>query len=284
MGSFSIGPAAIVRKGKQMRQIACLGLVLLMAVFAGAQDPFPAGTPEDEEAVRARVDGFYGLFQEGRFREAEAFVAEESRDAFYVAPKTKIFSYEIQSVSFNSDVDEASVVVTVETVTPTPLSAVPMKQPLPSTWKRVDGDWYLKLREVKEGETFQTPAGPMNFDRTTGKRGAPPPNFRSPNLASMQTMYEVNRRSLEFSSDSTEPVTHTISVKNKFAAELTIERMTRDFPGMTIQIDSETIPKDGETAISFTYDPKAAWLTGRKNFDFVLMPITQRVRVVMVFR
>ena len=267
-----------------MRQIGCLLSILLMAVFAAAQDPFRAGTPEDEEVVRARVDGFYSLFQQGKFREAEVYVGEESRDAYYIAPKARILSYEIRSVEFNSEVDEALVMVAVETVTVTPLSAVPVKQPLQSTWKRTDGEWYLYVKSLQPEEIFQTPAGPMRFDRTNGNGGGLPPNFQAPNAKSMQTMYEVNRRSLQFPSNSTEPVTQTITVKNKFASELTIDRLTRDFPGLEVQLGAESIPKDGETTISFTYRPEAAKLAGRKSFDFTLMPITQRVRVMLTFR
>lgn len=267
-----------------MRQIASLSLVLLMAVLAAAQDPFRAGTPEEEEALRARVNAFYDLFQRGQFREAEAYVDAESRDAYYTARKARIYSYEIGNVDFNSEVDEATVLLVVETVTPTPLSAVPMKQPLPSRWKRIDGEWYLQMRKIQEGETYQSPVGPMHFPPSTGRGGVRPPGFQAPNLASMQTMYDVDRRSLQFPSDSAGPVTQTITVQNKFASDLTIDRLTHDFPGLVVQIGSETIPKDGEATISFTYDPAAARIRGRRNFDFNVMPITQRVRVVLNFR
>jgi hypothetical protein len=124
----------------------------------------------------------------------------------------------------------------------------------------------------------------MHFDQKTGTGGAPPAAYKPPNLASMQTMYEISNRNLRFPSDGKEPVTQTVRVKNKFQDQLTIDRLTHDFPGMEIRLDAEAIPKDGETTITFTYHPELARLVGTKHFDFELMPITQRVRIVLNFR
>lgn len=268
---------------KDMRQVFWPVVVLMTVALATAQDdPFRSAPPEEVEALKARVDNFYTLFQQGQFREAETFVAEEARDVYYNAPKARIFGYKIRSAEFNPDLNEATVLMTVETLTA--LSSSPLQQPLQSTWKRVDGEWYLWLEAVEAGETYQTPAGPMRFNTESGAGGSRPKNFSPPNLASMQTMYEVSSRNLQFPTESDKPVTQTVTVKNKFQDQLMIERLTREIPGMEIEIESEAIPKDGETKISFTYDPALARLMGNKHFDFDLMPITQRVRIVMSFR
>jgi hypothetical protein len=255
---------------------------LVTALFAAPQDPFRAAPPEEEEALKARVNGFYTLFQQGKLRQAEGFVEEDSRDLFYNAPKARIFAYEIKNVEFNSDITEAKVLVAVETLTP--LSSQPLKQPLQSDWKRIEGEWYLHLQAVESGESYQTPAGPMHFNQATGTAGGPPTGFKPPNLASMQTFYEVDNRNLRFSSDAKEPVTQTVTVKNKFQDQLTIDPLTREFPGVEIRVESEAIPKGGAATISFTYHPESARLVGTKHFDFELMPITQRVRIVLSFK
>lgn len=272
-----------------MKSIYGLLLILMATMLAVAQEPaqqepFPSAPPEELQALRSRVDGFYTMFQQARFREAEGFVTEAGRDTFYSAPKTRIFSYEVKNIEFNPDLNSANVLVAAETVMPTPLSAHPVKQPLQSKWTRVDGQWYLDLKPVNSGDAYQTPAGAMHFNTETGKDGGRPGQFRPPNLASMQTMYELSNRNLRFNSEATDVETQTVTVKNKFQESLTIERETRDFPGMKIEVASEVVPKDGETTITFTYDPKLALLKGSKHFDFVLMPITQRVRVDIAFR
>jgi hypothetical protein len=249
------------------------------ALFAAPQDTFRSAPPEEEAALRARVNGFYSLFQQGKYRQAEGFVVEESRDLFYNAPKARIYGYEIKNLEFNSDLNEARVLVTVETMTP--MSAQPIKQPLQSEWNRVEGEWYMSLKAVPAGQAYQTPAGPMHFPEGGS---SPPAGFKPPNLGSMQTMYEVDTRNLEFPTDAKEAVTHIVTVKNKFQEPLTIEPLTRNFPGMEIKLGSEAIPKDGETTIAFTYHPDLARLVGNKHFDFDLMPITQRVRIVLSFR
>ncbi len=268
-----------------MRRLSWLLLVLATVAFAAAQDqqtPFRNAPPEESAALRARVDAFYDLFQKNQLREAEAYVAEDSRDMFYNAPKNRIFAYEIRSMEFNPDLNEAKVLVAVETLTP--LGSQPLKQPLQSDWRRINGEWYLHLNAMQSGESFQSPAGPMHFSQATGAGGTPPAAYKPPNMASMQTMYEVSNRNLKFTTDAKEVQTQKVTVKNKFQDQLTIDRLTRDFPGVEIHLDSEAIPKGGETTISFTYDPKVARLMGNKHFDFELMPITQRVRIVLSFR
>jgi hypothetical protein len=265
-----------------MKRAALFFLVLTTAVVAAQENPFPNAPPEEEAALKERVNGFYSTFQQGQFREAEAYVAEESREVYYNAPKTRVFSYEIRSIEFNPDLNEASVLVGAETLSP--LSGQPLKQPLQSRWMRINGEWYMHLKALEAGETYKTPAGDMHFDPGKGSDGARPPNFKSPNLASMQTAYQVSTRNLKFSTGGTAPETHVVKVKNKFQTALTIERLTRDFPGMEIQIESETISPDSEVTIAFTYHPEQAKLMGNKHFDFDLMPITQRVRVVLSFR
>jgi hypothetical protein len=266
-----------------MRRLALLFAMIAAAGWGAAQEnPFPSAPPEEEVALKERVNGFYSAFQQGQFREAEAFVAEESRDVYYNAPKARIFSYEIRSLEFNEDLTEASVLVGGETLSP--LSSQPLTQPLQSRWIRVDGDWYIHFKKLEAGETYKTPTGEMHFKSTPGQGGSRPRDFKQPNLASMQTAYEVSDRNLRFSSNASQPDTRTITVKNKFQTALTIQRLTHDFPGMEISMESETIPKDGEVKITFTYHPELALLTGNKHFDFDLMPITQRVRVVISFR
>jgi hypothetical protein len=268
-----------------MRRLSWLLLVLGTVAFAAAQDqqdPFRNAPPEEADALRARVNAFYDLFQKGQLREAEAYVAEDSRDVFYNAPKNRIFAYEVRSVEFNPALDEAKVLVAVETLTP--LGSQPLKQPLQSDWRRIDGEWFLHLNAVQAGDTYQTPTGPMHFSQATGAGGTPPAAYKQPNLASMQTMYAVSNRNLRFAANSKELQTQTVTIKNKFQDQLSIERLTRDFPGMEIVLGAEAIPKGGETTITFTYDPKLARLIGNKHFDFELMPITQRVRIVLSFR
>jgi hypothetical protein len=254
-------------------------VILAAVVFAAPQEPFRSAPPEEEAALKARINSFYTLFQQGKYRQAENLILEESRDLFYNAPKSRIFGYEIRNVEFGPDLTDAKVLVTVETMTP--MSAQPIKQPLQSDWTRVDGEWYMSLKGIPAGEAYQTPAGPMHFPQGGG---APPSGFKPPNIGSMQTMYEVDTRNLTFLSDAKEAVTQTVTVKNKFQEPLTIERLTRDFPGMEFKLGSEAVPKDGETTIAFTYHPDLARLIGNKHFDFDLMPITQRVRIVLSFR
>ena len=52
----------------------------VLAVLAMGQSPLQNAHPKAEAALRERVGQFYTLFQQGKFRQAEDFVAEDSKE------------------------------------------------------------------------------------------------------------------------------------------------------------------------------------------------------------
>ncbi len=76
-----------------------LASITVLTVLAMGQAPRKA-PPKVEEALRTRIGQFYTLFQQGKFRQAEAFVAEDSKDAFYGMTKSRHLGFDIRSMSF----------------------------------------------------------------------------------------------------------------------------------------------------------------------------------------
>jgi hypothetical protein len=67
-----------------------LSLVLLSCFAALGQDSselFDKAPPPIDEALRARVDKFYGAFIAGKFKEAYLLVADDSQDKFFELSK-----------------------------------------------------------------------------------------------------------------------------------------------------------------------------------------------------
>ena len=160
-----------------MNEIAKLGkslplLALIAAGLAWAQnDPFDQPPPpEVEEALRSRITQFYGLFQEGKFREAEQFVAEDSRATYYAERKGRLFGFSIKEIDFGSDLKTAKALVTLKMKVPmagSPLVDIPMR----SQWAWTEGNWFLVLPNPQPGDKVQTPFGV----KTIGPRTAGPP-------------------------------------------------------------------------------------------------------------
>lgn len=259
---------------------AALSVMALAATPARSQNPFRDAPPEVENELKVRVEEFYNYFREGRFRQAEQLVAEESRDQFYGAKKARIFGYEIRDLKFSEDLSEAKVLVTCLTLVPG-LGSKPLSMPLPSTWKLADGKWYLFFQTRGDTENFQSPAGQMRFDRN-----APAPGnlatVQPVTLESLEKMYTASPDRLEFSSRVTEPVTKTIEVRNRSRGKLTLETDSKGMPGITIDLGAEEFGPGESLTISVTYVPHELLGPGEYSLHFVVQPILQSFKVDLV--
>ena len=79
-----------------------------VAITAWAQQPPPA-PPEVEAALRARVEQFYQLEIDKKFRQAEAFVAEDTKDDYYNGSKPAIKASSIQKIEWSDNNTRARV-------------------------------------------------------------------------------------------------------------------------------------------------------------------------------
>ena len=114
--------------------VALAMVFLTAAPLAANENPFREAPPEVEEALRGRVTEFYTLFQQRKYRKAEALVAEDSRDFFYESSKKPILGFEISSIEFDQGFHKAKVLVSVMTMMPM-MGPKPLALPLGGTWK-----------------------------------------------------------------------------------------------------------------------------------------------------
>lgn len=136
-------------------------LAVIAAVLAWPKDdPFnQPPPPEVEEALRSRIAQFYNLFEKSKFREAEQFVAEESRDIYYAVQKGRIFGFRIGKINFGPDFKTAKVVMILKAHVPFANSG-PVDVPLATQWAQTGENWFLVLPPpLKPGDQIQTPFG-----------------------------------------------------------------------------------------------------------------------------
>jgi hypothetical protein len=269
----------------KVRIFLILGLLAALTAVGAQQQPFRNAPPEVEKTFRDRVTQFYTHFQQGQFRLAEQMVAEESRDAFYAVNKTRILGFEVQTIEFNSDLNQAKALVACQMLVPM-LGSSTLHVPLQSQWKLIDGEWYIFMdTHQSSGGGYNSPAGEMKFNQNAGP-GAAPSSFTPPNLATLKNMYQVSEKRLQFPRESTEPVTRTITVSNNAQGDLTVHRETAYLPaGLQVDLQPERIAPGAEGTISFTYDSKAGkGAPGAVEVEFLVMPITQTFTVGLIFQ
>ncbi len=272
---------------------------LLVFALALSAAPTPAqlqklgsNAPEElESALRTRVESFYTHFQKGEFRQAEQFVEETSRDAFYGAKKNRILGFEVKTIKWAEDFRSANVLVSCHTIVPM-LGSAPVAVPLAGDWRFNDGDWFMHLDAREEVDVSQdsttsapSPFGPMQFNQNVAAPGGfrPPAEAPRPTVESLREMYQVSTQMLRFPPNPKEPVTRTIKVKNNSLGKMQLQRYTRDIPGIEVSVENPEFQAGEEVAIEITYSPEAGELSGRYRIDFMLMPISQMFEVFLDF-
>jgi hypothetical protein len=154
---------------------------LLCAALCLAQTPTSEPPADVDAALRARVNQFFQFLVENKYRQAEALVAEESKDFYYDAQKPKYLSYALKDIQYSDGFTRATATVLCETVVAIAgFAGQPVKVPVGSTWKLVDGQWFLFM----DPETARrTPFGHATPGPGTRPPGAPPVLPTSPDFA-----------------------------------------------------------------------------------------------------
>jgi hypothetical protein len=128
-----------------------------------------AAPPEVNQALRARIQEFYGYFVKEEYRKAEKLIAEDSQDWFYNHNKPHYLSFEITRIEYSDDFKKANVLALCEQNVLMIGFAGPMKIPTPSTWKLVDGQWFWY---IDKDEITRTPFGVIP-ERASDKPAGP---------------------------------------------------------------------------------------------------------------
>ena len=139
-----------------------MALVTVLLAAALAQSPaelFEKAPPQVDEALRARVTRFYQAHVEGKFRVADQYVAEDSKDAFFSADKRRFGGFEITRISYSDSFAKARVVTTVDDEFVNPLGRYAVKMPLTTLWKLDQGEWFWYV--VPSDGPKETPFGKM---------------------------------------------------------------------------------------------------------------------------
>ena len=219
----------------------------LLAVFAvgsfaqNAGDAFNKPPADVDEALRARITEFFDLHVKGEFRKAEALVAEDTQDLYYSSSKTKYVSFEIGRIDYSENFTRAKATVLCEQYIMLPgFLGKPMKIPIPSTWKLVDGTWYWY---VDPESLRMTPFGKMNPG--TARESAPKTIPAIPTTVPdyIYEQVKADKASVSLKVGESEQVT----VTNSAPGTMNIS-VTGSLPGVEVKLD-RTVLNTGEKAV-----------------------------------
>ncbi len=219
---------------------------LLLAAAACAQAPadlFEKAPPQVDEALRARVSKFYQAHVDGKFRAADQYVAEDSKDAFFEADKTRYKGFEITKITYEEQFTKARVVTTCDSDFMAGPRPIPVKMPLTTLWKLVNGEWFWYA--LPRGESIATPFGRMAAGK--GEGGSASFVNRSPAEAAAEILKQVKVDRNEVKLSSYEPASAEVIVTNQMPGSINLSLDYAGFAGFKVALDRKSIGS-GETA------------------------------------
>ena len=245
-----------------------------------AQNPtdlYKNAPPAVDEAVRARVSGFYQCYVDGKFRQADQFVAEDSKDAFFAAEKQKYQSYEIVRIDYSEEYTRASVVASVGTNFVNRGTAFPVKAPIASTWKLENGVWfwYFDMKKIVKASPFG------DFRPGAGDPQAKitfPATFDGRNVLGQVKLSKTQLTLSSFKKSSDQ-----IEILNNLLGTVEIQLASLSAPGLKLSLD-KTILKKGEKALIVAdYLPPNQSAKETLSVEFMIVTTQERYKLPIVF-
>ncbi len=223
--------------------------ILLLSVLAATafaqQQPAP-GAKEAEAALRARAEQFFQLQVERKYRQAEALVADDTKDTYYNGDKFNIKNFTIEKIDLLDGNTRAKVMIKAKVTLITP-TAPPMDFDAPSTtlWKVENGKWVWYVDKVA---ALKTPFGVLK-PGTTGGTGTPASlsGFgKVPDLATLRTLVKVDRKSVELKADG--PV-ESVNVTNDLPGGIELQLRPDRVPGLSAELAKKELKAGEKTVI-----------------------------------
>ncbi len=251
-----------------MHRFVTLSLMAVLGSALWAQEQpnlFQSAPPEVDQALRQRVSEFYKLLEDGRFRQTDAYLAEDAKDIYYEQEKKRIRGHEIVRVNWSDDFKKAVVVTVIQTEVVMRGVVTPMGAPLASRWRLEDGKWVLYFDTVAGKPT---PFGPMKAGPNQTKGLSPEEMIKNPEVIFNQIKVEKDQVLLKSYAKSED----SIRVVNGMPGGISVLFVPDQvIPGFTYKVEQQDIGSGQETKVRFQYDP---------GKDLAAKPtITGRIRI-----
>jgi len=261
-------------------------LVAAGALF-GQEEPgnksfLTSAPPDVEKALRERVSGFYQCYVEGKYRQAEQYVSEDTKDLHYQQEKNKIRSHRILKIVFDDSFKKARVATIVGTTVGLRGIRHDVEAPMSSTWRLEEGKWMYYFN-AKEG--VDTPVGLMR-PGPTGESNIHTAN-RLPigeaikNTGAIFRQMKVSKNSVVLK--SYEKSSDTILIENNMPGPLSVDFHGESLAGLKWSFDKKDLNQGEKAVLTFHYAPVDQRAKPALTGTLRLEPFAQSIPVTIVF-
>ncbi len=239
---------------KLLRLAPFIPLALGLACAQEAGNVFEKAPPDIDDALRARITQFYQDFVDGKFRQADAFVAEDSKDVFFAMEKRRYGACALGGITYSDNFTKARAVTTCDTNYFMMGREIPVKLPISSMWKVENGEWVWYVIPLSERTEMNTPFGPVKLpppDQRGRQSGEDPIAMRMVAPATVLSGVKVDRDAVEFNpSKSSEQEVH---VTNTLPGPVTIMADT-GIAGVKVTPAKVSLSGNEEAKLSIAFD------------------------------
>lgn len=216
-----------------------------IAATAWAQQPSQPAA----EALRDRVQQYYQMMVDKKYRQAEAMVAMESREDYYNGKKPDLKGFEIMNLDLLTPTT-AKVTIRVKVVVLMPGAGGQLfDMPTPTYWILENGAWCWYIpEEVKAA----TPFGQMKNTATGGgldMKGAAPGGIDNPNVGSLVSQITIDKLSVRLSGQEREQsvtITNGLPGPVNLSLDSRVERIT----GLKVEIRPAQLQAGGKAVVT----------------------------------
>ncbi len=249
-----------------MHRFACAALFCAVASLAqdagGFGKLFSKAPPHIDDALRAKVQSFYDLHMQGKFRQADALVHEDSKDIFFEAEKVRMRGFKLVNINYEDDFNRAKVVVDLDTEFYfVGFGKMDVHRPLTSTWKRDEqGNWWWYVEKTSTRDSpfgLQTP-GPKTEGRTAGEPPSDLSKLMDTQGIKVKDLFNkvtVDKTSIELLSHA--PSSGEFTIKNNFEGPVDLFMQADDFEGVVFNLENAKIEAGAEIKLKVTSRPKS---------------------------
>jgi hypothetical protein len=236
-----------------MRYIDRRFLLPVAAATVWAQQPSPAAA-EAEAALRARVEQFFQFQVDKKYRQAEALVAQDTKDAYYDGNKFNIKGFKISRIDLLEGNTRAKVTILGRVTFAMPAAGtVDIDAPSTTLWKLENVQW---VYYVDPEAALQTPFGKINSQPAKGASPSSAMPGRAPDVATLLNQVKAAPASVVLTSESPR---QSVTISNELPGDVDLELSGDHLEGFTVEIQNKHLKAGEKTLIQFTANDAGPW-------------------------
>ena len=255
---------------------AGMGLFWRPARAQTPADYFDKAPPDVDDALRARINGFYQAHVDKKFRQADPYVAEDTKDFYYEANKPAYISFHIDKILYSDNFTKAKAIVTCKMHVVVGFIDQVAMVPTPSTWKLENGQWCWYV-DQKAGRDRHSGTGRR---KASFARSTLPAMAGAPDVQSLWKNVQADRPSVQLSAK--EASSDAVTISSKMAVELRLDAPS--VAGLDITLDRTNLKPGEQAKVTFHSEPQENATPIRARVIVHVMPTNQAIPIIVAIK